>query len=344
MTPSGVALRYLDEPYFSARRKTMKRLVCLSMLATPVILAQQAQSSRVAVLDVLVENLVSYRLDVADPGAFASALGPLPPAPARTFQEFVGIGDIVSVNGRPAKGVWTNRGHTLGFTSAQGAGQPIANVDTASHIECTWELYTADGVFVGRLNDRGLAFHAITGGGGAFLGATGEHFNGPRGPGGFDPPIRRASVSEDPSMRRVYGGGTWQALIYLRPAFWPEVESTPAGPAIFHDDFSLVTLARPARPGETLIVRAKGLGPIRPDLRPAGLLRFTSNPPYDEVNSPVVVTVAGKEAELLNKLGWPNETDVYRVDFRVPPGVSGTVPVQISAGWIPGSEVSIPVR
>ena len=321
----------------------MRRFCCVTLLASSAILAQPTQSQRVAVLDVLVENLVSYRVDVADPAAFASAPGPVSPGPIRSFQEFVGIGDIVSVNGKPAKGIWTNKGHTLAFTPTAAPGQPIANVETGSHIECTWELYTADGVFVGRLNDRGLAQHAITGAGGAFLGAAGEHFNGPRGPGGFDPPIRRASVTEDPSMRRVHGGGTWQALIYLTPAFWPEVEITPAGPAIFHEDFSLVTPARPARAGELLIVRAKGLGPARPDLRPAGLLRFGSNP-YNEVNSPVVVTVGGKEAEVLNTIGWPNETDLYRIDLRVPTGVSGTVPLQITAAWIPGSEVSIPVR
>lgn len=104
-----------------------------------------------------------------------------------------------------------------------------------------------------------------------------------------------------------------------------------------------MTPARPARAGELLIVRAKGLGPARPDLRPAGLLRFGSNP-YNEVNSPVVVRVGGKEAEVLNTIGWPNETDLYRMDLRVPTGVSGTVPVQITAAWISDSEVSIPVR
>jgi len=145
-------------------------------------------------------------------------------------------------------------------------------------------------------------------------------------------------------MRRVHGGGTWEALIYLTPAFWPEVESTPQGPGILHEDFSLVTPARPARPGEVLIVRAKGLGPTRPGLRPAGLARFSSNP-LEEVNSPIEVTVNGINAEVLNKLGWPGETDTYRVDIRVPPGTApGTAIVQITAGWIPGSEVSIPVK
>src|SRR5262249_36996884 len=162
-----------------------------------------------------------------------------------------------------------------------------------------WELYTADGVLVGGLSDRGVGGHRITGGGGAFVGASGEHFNGPRGTSGngFDPPIRRASIREDPSMRRVYGGGTWQALLYLTPAFWPEVETTPEGPAIFHQDLSLVTPERPASEGEVLIVRAKGLGPTRPNLRPAGLTPFSADP-YEEVNSPVEATVNGKDAEV----------------------------------------------
>jgi len=324
------------------REDTMvSRLITLMVLTAAAL---PAQSPRVVMLDVLVENLVSYRLDVADPNTLATARGPVSPAPIRTFQEFVGIGDIVSVNGKPAKGVWTNRGHTLPFTPTPAPGEAIANVSTSGHIECTWELYTSDGTFVGTLTDRGISDHLITGGGGAFLGVRGEHFSGSRGPGGFDPPIRRASVTEDPSMRRVHGGGTWQAFLYLIPEFWPEVESTPQGPAVLHEDFSLVNTTRPARPGEVLIIRAKGLGPTRPNLRPAGLLRFGSSP-CEEVNSPVEVTVNGQEAEVLNKIGWPGETDIYRVDFRMPAGTSsGTASVQIAAAWIPGSAVAVPVR
>jgi uncharacterized protein (TIGR03437 family) len=160
-------------------------------------------------------------------------------------------------------------------------------------------------------------------------------------------------MTEDPSMRRVHGGGTWQVLLYLIPAFWPEVETTPQGPAILHEDLSMVTAAHPARPGEVLIVRAKGLGPTRPvgaatvlpnSLRPAGAVRFGANP-LEEVNSPVEATVNGKPAEVLNKIGWPGETDIYRVDIRVPADTAaGPAAIQITAAWIPGSAVSIPVR
>jgi hypothetical protein len=325
----------------------MNRFLLLAVLTTCLVSAQSqapAQSPRVAVLDVLVENVVIYRLDTTDPTAFGTAKGPTTAAPNRSFQEFVGIGDIVSVNGKPAKGAWTNRGHTATFSPSPAPGESIANVATGNHIECSWDLYTAEGIFVGRLSDRGLSGHTFVGGGGAFLGVQGEHFAGPLGPGGFNPPQRRASVAEDPSMRRVHGGGTWQVLFYLVPAFWPEVEMTPQGPAILHEDGSLVTSSGPARAGEVLILRAKGLGPTRPNLRPAGAVRFGANP-YEEVNSPVEVTVNGMAAEVINKIGWPGETDTYRVDIRLPSGIApGPVSLQITAAWIPGSAVTVPVR
>jgi hypothetical protein len=48
---------------------------------------------------------------------------------------------------------------------------------------------------------------------------------------------------------------------------------------------------------------------------------------------------------VLNKIGWPGQTDGYRVDIRVPAGTStGMASVQLTAAWIPGPTVAIPVR
>jgi len=48
---------------------------------------------------------------------------------------------------------------------------------------------------------------------------------------------------------------------------------------------------------------------------------------------------------VINGVGWPGLVDTYRVDFRVPDGLSpGTAAVQLSAAWIAGPAVRIPVQ
>jgi len=208
-----------------------------------------------------------------------------------------------------------------------------------------YSFFTADGAFVGKLVDGGHVggpggTHPILGGLGAFLGATGEH-------GWTDllKGARRVSVAEDPALRHTFGGGTVISRIYLVPKQWPEVEVTAEGPVVFHGaDWSLVTAAKPARPGDVLVVRAKGLGPTRPNLIPPGFKPFAQDP-VEEVNTPVEVAVGGKAAEVLNKIGWPGTYDLYRVDIRVPSGIEpGMSPLQLTAAWISGPEVKIPVR
>ena len=117
----------------------------------------------------------------------------------------------------------------------------------------------------------------------------------------------------------------------------------PEVAAIFHPDFSPVTAASPAKAGEVLIVRATGLGPTRAP----GVEVGQPFPPdsRQEVNSPVDVTVNGQPVEPINKIGWPGLLDTYRVDFRVPDGIAvGMARVQISAAWVAGPPVNVPIQ
>jgi len=149
-------------------------------------------------------------------------------------------------------------------------------------------------------------------------------------------------MAEDPSKRRINGRvpGGW--FIQLIPLFRPEINIVSGGPAIFHgDDFSLVSSARP-RAGELLIANVTGLGAVRGQTTLGDL--FPANP-LAEVISPVSVLVNGKEVEVVNQIGWPGTTDRYRIDFRVPSGLTpGMAAIQLTAAWIPGHEVQIPVR
>jgi len=129
----------------------------------------------------------------------------------------------------------------------------------------------------------------------------------------------------------------------LYPRTRPAIQVTADGPAISHADYSPVTPANPARPGELLILAATGLGPVKPNLDPPGSIQF-SGPPYQMVNSPVTVIFNGKELPVSNKLGWPGTKNLYWVDFQVPPDAgSGTATLQLTAAWIPGPSVTLPV-
>ena len=179
---------------------------------------------------------------------------------------------------------------------------------------------------------------AITGGTGAFLGARGQV-----GEGVTSLPVRRASTTEDPAKRRVNGGGKRRYVLHVIPMTVPTVIVTSGGPAIAHSiDFSLVTASKPAAAGETLSLFATGLGPVSPGVNPGQ--PFPSDP-LAIVNSPVQVTVNGNPAQIIGAAGYPGSVDGYQVNFQVPRGTAkGPATVQISAAWIAGTAVTIPIQ
>ena len=122
----------------------------------------------------------------------------------------------------------------------------------------------------------------------------------------------------------------------------PGILAGAGGPVVTHADFSPVTAAKPAKPGEVLVAKATGLGPTIPGVsvgQPFPLDRLQA------VNSPIGVSVNGQSVQVVNAIGWPGLVDTYRVDFRVPEGTAGgAATVQISAAWITGPAVSIAVQ
>jgi len=67
--------------------------------------------------------------------------------------------------------------------------------------------------------------------------------------------------------------------------------------------------------------------------------------PIQQVNSPLEVTVNGKPADVLTKIGWPGTSDTYRLDIRVPDGTApGMAALQVTAAFVTGREVKIPVQ
>ena len=316
----------------------MKRIVLLAMLAATAVLAQAPEEPVLLTIDV--ENAVIYRGTVFDASKLAKDPGPTTSVNQAFTYNYV-IGDIVAVNGKPAKGLWTSANYAMPFRQAPQPGQPIADFDLGGTAYCTWTIFTPDGSPVGVITDAGLAAgvagHTLTGALAGFAGAIGEHRTQ------TITAVREASTAEDPANRRNLGGGKSKVTFYLYPKIRPAVQLTSNGPAVAHADYSPVTAANPARAGELLILAATGLGPVKPALLPPGTVEF-SGPPYQEVNSPVTVIFNGKELPVTNKVGWPGQKALYWVDFQVPSDATqGTATIQLTSGWIPGPAVSIPI-
>jgi hypothetical protein len=316
-------------------------------------IACYGQTPPVTILEVDLENTVLYVNDVSDPLKLGSLPGVTPLASNynQLFKWAVSLGDIVAVNGKPAKGLWVIRSIAPRYTAIYTPGRAISDVSGNCVQDAHFSFLQPDGTPIGTIVTMGLGgappapgaptaitYHdtVVVGGSGPFLGARGYR-------GMVRRAMRTASMAGDPANRRINGGGARREILHLIPMAWPEVWTLPTGPAIFHGaDFSPVTVEKPARVGELLIMGVKGLGPVKGKLDPGQPF-----PAGDllEVNSPVEVTVNGKPAAVVIKVGWPTMTDVYRVDFVVPdgtaPGMASVVP---TVAWINGSEVKIPVK
>ncbi len=310
-----------------------------------------AQAAPATIIQIDVENRVAYHYDSNDYSRMATspARGSIQ---TRTFSQILSLGDIVAVNGSPAKGLWVARGLLLRTLPAPPAGQAIGDVARTVINDLAFEILQPDGTPVGTILAGGLgggpappgaplastgSAFVITGGTGAFLGV--------RGQAGLvldTAPTRSTSVVEDPANRRINGGGGSRFVLHLIPLSPPEVVSTADGPTVLHPDFTQVTADKPARAGETLIAVATGLGPTRPGVDPGQPFPSSPGSALSAVNSPILVTVNGQPAQVINSVGWPGMVDTYRVDFRVPDGTaSGAASIQLSAAWIAGHEVQV---
>ena len=126
-------------------------------------------------------------------------------------------------------------------------------------------------------------------------------------------------------------------------AYAPRVAVTSGGAAVTHaSDFTLVTTANPAAPGELLSLFLAGLGPTRPGVDPGKPFPLS---PLAAVTSPVEVRANGKPAEVLGAVGFPGAVDGYQVNFRLPAETpKGLASLQVSTGMVADTSVKLMVK
>jgi hypothetical protein len=339
-----------------------RKLPILAILFAAIYCVPAPGQALAATLYIELQNVVEYQVDTTDlskwgtnPNITPGNIGKGEGCAATPLIEY---GDIVSVNGQPARGTYVNRGVALCTSPTPRPGvEAIADTTWPSMRNEIYEILQSDGITpVGTIMTSGLSSgmpsppgppagsknFAITGGTGAYFGLRGQRgqrnnlLSGAVGE-------RTASITEDPANRRQNGGGHLLTVLYVVPMSLPSIVTTANGPAVTHSsDFSLVSASKPAAAGEVLSVFASGLGPTGASLTPGQ--PFPSSP-LAVVNSPVNVTVNGKSAEVLGAVGYPGAIDGYQVNFRVPPDITpGAATIQISAAWIPSAPVGIAVK
>ena len=204
-----------------------------------------------ATLYIELQNVVEYQVDTPDlskygtdpnvtPGKIAKGLGV-----GCAGVQLIGYGDIVSVNGQPARGTYANRGVAVCVTPTPVPGvngsNAISDTTWPSMRDETYEILQSDGITpVGTIMTIGLHSgsptppgppagsknSAITGGTGAFFGVRGQR--GQTMLSG-NVPERTASITEDPAKRRQNGGGHLLTILYVIPMSWPTVVTTAGG-------------------------------------------------------------------------------------------------------------------
>ena len=313
-----------------------------------------AQIQPTAVLEIDGVNCISYENDVTDYAKLATDPNPTAGAPSKNFSNVVSVCDLTNINGAVVKGTVVSWNATLNARPNPTPGAMIADITRSNIHIIAFEILQPDGTPIGSIMGEGYGGGAgipgaplaltqgnnvVSGGTGAFLGVRGQW--GTTVSKNLQTPL--ASVTEDPANRRLRQGGAFHYVIHLIPGSYPAVVVGDTGPVIVHSsDYSPVTAAKPAVPGEILTMIASGLGPTRPGVDPGK--PFPASP-LQPVNGPVQVLVNGVDAPVLYAGGYPNTTGWYQMNFRVPEGASsGAASLQVLAAWIPGPSVSFAIR
>jgi hypothetical protein len=332
------------------RANVVITVIPLAVTACHLAAAQQPPT---VTLTVDLGDTIEYQEDIYDPVKFARSPNVTPSlgfgAGIANFGVATLLGDIVAVNGQPARGLYAGRSRVINANSNPRPGQAIADVTRVAVREHIFEILQPDGTPIGSIMAMGFsggdpppgqpsterANWAITGGTGAFLGARGQvEGTGTAG--------RVASMAEDPANRRLNGGNPSRYILHIIPMTVPQIVTTANGPAIIHSsDFTLVSSSKPASAGEVLSLFATGLGPLR------GVASGQPFPatPAPAVNSPVQMLVNGNPADVLGAVGYPGSMDGYQVNFRVPSDTAkGLASIQLTAAWIAGPAVNIIIQ
>ena len=127
------------------------------------------------------------------------------------------------------------------------------------------------------------------------------------------------------------------------PGVYSLDQSGSGGGAILHADYSLVSAAKPAAAGETILIYLTGLGAVTPTLSD-GTAGNTGT--LYRANTDLVVYVGGQPATVLFKGQAPGFPGLYQLNVTLPAGLKGpgNLPLAIQTLNAYHDQVDIPIQ
>jgi hypothetical protein len=109
-------------------------------------------------VEIEVDNVVAYSDDLADTSKMATspAVAPWPFGLGRTFKFTVALGDIVTINGKPAKGTLVTRQLMIMFTPNYTPGRAMADFAGGGFTDVNLVIMQPDGTMAGTITSTGI--------------------------------------------------------------------------------------------------------------------------------------------------------------------------------------------
>jgi len=138
---------------FSLQRRTLGREFKFPrlLIVAAVGLRLVAEQPPPVVLTIDLENIVNYAGDTPDVSKLAATGTKTTQVPSNNFYPVLWLGDVVAINGKPAKGTWTVRGNVLSRSPSATPGMAIADSTGALFFDWIFDLMQEDGTPIGSL-------------------------------------------------------------------------------------------------------------------------------------------------------------------------------------------------
>ncbi len=156
-------------------------------------------------------------------------------------------------------------------------------------------------------------------------------------------PNEVTATQQIPVVLSVNNALTLPQMIDIVPVA-PGVAATSGGQIIAQHsvDYSLVTSANPAKPGEYLIIYLVGMGATKPAVQSGAV--SPGPPTFANVTVQPKVTVGSQTANVVFAGLTPGSVGLYQIDFQVPAGTpSGNPTVVVTQNGIAANSATLPV-